>query len=66
VEGFLYYCKDVSKDVKKSCENVICITNHFVPKDIGISKCIPFNMGDNNFWLCYHESHLHLLSPYVF
>jgi hypothetical protein len=39
VEGFLYYCKVVSKDVKTSWENMICVINQFVPKDIGISKC---------------------------
>ncbi len=50
MEGFLYYYKVVSKDVKNSCENMICITIHFVPKDIGISKCnYIYYMGDNNF-----------------
>jgi hypothetical protein len=39
MEGFLYYCKVVSKGVKNSCENMICIKNNFIPKDIGISKC---------------------------
>jgi hypothetical protein len=39
MEGFLYYCKVASKDVKNSYEDTICIISYFVPRDIGMSKC---------------------------
>jgi hypothetical protein len=39
VEGFLYYCKATNKDAKISYDDTIYIMNHFIPKDVGISKC---------------------------
>ncbi len=38
MEEFLYYCRVASKDVKISCENAMCIMNHFVLGNYGVSK----------------------------
>jgi len=39
MEGFLYYCRVVSKDAENFYENMIYITSYSIPKDIGVSKC---------------------------
>ncbi len=38
MEGFLYYCRAVSKDAEIFYENIICITSYYIPKDIRVSK----------------------------
>ncbi len=41
MEEFLYYYRVVSKDVKISCENTMCIMNHYV---LGICGVLEYNL----------------------
>lgn len=33
MEGFVYHSTHVSVDVQNSYENIVCLTNHLVPKN---------------------------------
>jgi hypothetical protein len=39
IEGFLYGCRITSVYAQKSCENMVYLTSHLVPRDFSISKC---------------------------